>query len=371
MLATNKNERNIIKTLQMLRCIALGGVVLSHTGFEHFRCIGHWGVSVFLVMSGFLFTYNYYQKGKIRSVSIKDNILFAINKIKVLYPLHIILMIFFGALLLFGDETESILVILVKILLNSILIQEWFPIAGASLNIVAWYLCTYFFVCSIFPLINNYMEKGYSKRKALIGIMSSLIVQFLIGLLGSKLQPFGNGIWNWIIYYYPLSRLWEFLIGCNLAYCFIDKEHNLDDWKYTILEIISLIIVVLTNIISYNSSYKYVFWNEVFIYSFSTIILVYVFAIGKGKISNLLTNKITLYIAKISPYAFLIHAGVFKLLDILSFHFTNENGELIFLEYNKWIKVLFGIAITIILCEAWIKIIKFLEIKKSNNVSLR
>lgn len=25
MLATNKNERNIIKTLQMLRCIALGG----------------------------------------------------------------------------------------------------------------------------------------------------------------------------------------------------------------------------------------------------------------------------------------------------------------------------------------------------------
>lgn len=50
----------------------------------------------------------------------------------------------------------------------------------------------------------------------------------------------------------------------------------------------------------------------VFIYCIGAMVLIYSIAQEKGIISGILTNKITLYLARISPYAYLIHWGVFR-----------------------------------------------------------
>lgn len=46
-------------TLQSLRCIAFFGVFLGHTQLTSFSSCGNWAVSIFLVLSGFVMTYNY------------------------------------------------------------------------------------------------------------------------------------------------------------------------------------------------------------------------------------------------------------------------------------------------------------------------
>lgn len=85
--------------IQALRGIAFWGVFLSHTGLKWFGAAGHWGVSVFLVLSGFLMFVSYSDNDRIKRISIRDNIDFSWRKIKKLYPLHICTMV---AMMLFA-----------------------------------------------------------------------------------------------------------------------------------------------------------------------------------------------------------------------------------------------------------------------------
>lgn len=85
--------------IQALRGIAFLGVFLSHTGLKWFGAVGHWGVSVFLVLSGFLMFISYSGNDRIKRISLRDNIVFSWRKIKKLYPLHICTMV---AMMLFS-----------------------------------------------------------------------------------------------------------------------------------------------------------------------------------------------------------------------------------------------------------------------------
>lgn len=85
--------------IQALRGIAFLGVFLSHTGLKWFGATGHWGVSIFLVLSGFLMFVSYSGNNRIERISIWNNIAFSWGKSKKLYPLHICTMV---AMMLFA-----------------------------------------------------------------------------------------------------------------------------------------------------------------------------------------------------------------------------------------------------------------------------
>ena len=78
-----------IESLQALRTLAFLGIFFVHSGF--FISWSNLGVSVFYVMSGFLMIYTYGERAF--DITIKNNLVFSVNKIKKLYPLHIITMI--------------------------------------------------------------------------------------------------------------------------------------------------------------------------------------------------------------------------------------------------------------------------------------
>ena len=80
MLEQYKKEK--LDYIQIIRAIAFLGVFLSHTGIKAFSASGAWGVSVFFILSGFLMTYNYYGKSRIRQIGIKDNLLFSFCMIR-------------------------------------------------------------------------------------------------------------------------------------------------------------------------------------------------------------------------------------------------------------------------------------------------
>lgn len=99
----------MIDTLQVLRCLAFIGVFLSHVGWNATTMagMGYWGVSVFLVLSGFTMVYSYYGKGRIRAVSVRDNLRFAMGKVGKLYPLYVLTTLAVFIFFLIGDEKHD------------------------------------------------------------------------------------------------------------------------------------------------------------------------------------------------------------------------------------------------------------------------
>ncbi len=72
-------------SLQGMRALAFIGIFSEHAGLTH---LGSWGVSCFLLLSGFLMYYNYGDDTDDKQLYFGDNIKYAIKKIGKLYPLH-------------------------------------------------------------------------------------------------------------------------------------------------------------------------------------------------------------------------------------------------------------------------------------------
>lgn len=82
--------RSRLDSIQGLRAVAYIAIFISHTGTGDYGCLGAWGVSVFLVMSGFLMMMSYLKKDNIP----KFGLGFAWGKVKKLYPLHVVTTMF-------------------------------------------------------------------------------------------------------------------------------------------------------------------------------------------------------------------------------------------------------------------------------------
>lgn len=362
-MTTRKN----IDTLQMIRCFAILGICLSHTDFLLFKSLGAWGTSLFFILSGFVMTYNFFESNKINSVSIKDNAHFAIKKIKPLYPLYIITTLLMFCRLIIGEEAISIHIALIRLVLNIFLMQTWLPFSDAALNGPAWFLSAIVISYFLFPYINTYMEKKYTKRKALCMIIVSIALQYVICLIGSKLPSITNFellatpelLQEWIVYNAPISRFFDFFIGSNLSYIFINKRHDLSITIYSILELLSIILVFVSNLVSSKLDDS-VFLGEkrVIVFTFGVIVLLYAFAVGKGKISNVLTNKVTVYVGNISSCIFLIHMPIFTYIYVFIYRIPFINGKTILDKYYSWIEVTIGFIIVIILSEVYIRTVR-------------
>ena len=162
-LTDRQTDRHRIDSLQALRAFAFLGIFFSHADF--FVSWPGLGVSVFYVMSGFLMTYRY-EKTDV-SATLKSNFLFSINKIKKLYPLHIITMccaivLSVASIIHSGLKIKSIIGLFLKIFLNVTLLQTWIPSSSinTSLNGVAWYLSVTLFLYFLFPWIKRIIERN-------------------------------------------------------------------------------------------------------------------------------------------------------------------------------------------------------------------
>lgn len=369
-------DRECIDTLQALRCLAFLGVFLCHTCLPGMESLGWGGVSIFLVISGFVMTYSYYGGNRVTSILIGDNIKFAYNKIKKLYPLYALTTVFLALLYFVGRDTAPVGSTLLRLGLNLLFVQEY-TLHNTSINGPAWFMCAIVLFYFLFPWILKMMENNYSKRKAVMGIVIGLIMDLIIGLIGSTFDSMSYGVdltWRFV-YFFPLSRIWDAFIGCNLGYLYLNRKREYSKRICTVLEIISIISFICVNVI-YNimkSKLKAgyvnstdVWWIHSLLFIVSSIMLVYIFAIGEGIISNALVNKITLYLAKISPYAYLLHYAVFHVVSMVFYHLPGVNDEIGLMldrQYGSWVKLTVGFAITVILSELWIRISKLKQHK--------
>lgn len=78
------DNKNRLTVLQGIRALAFLGIFSEHAGITH---LGSWGVSCFLILSGFLMYYNYGNDIETQ-YHFFDNVRLAIKKVLKIYPLH-------------------------------------------------------------------------------------------------------------------------------------------------------------------------------------------------------------------------------------------------------------------------------------------
>ncbi|MBR4707676.1 MAG: acyltransferase [Pseudobutyrivibrio sp.] len=361
-----------INSLQALRALAFIGIFLVHS-----KIAWGWprlGVSIFFGLSGFLMTYTYWDRTT--PTDIKGAAIFSLSKIKKMYPLHIITMLCAVLIELklyrfFGTLRENLFLLVRNIILNTFLIQSWYPDSSVNvaLNGVAWYLCVAMFLYFLFPFILRWMKN--QKLATLILVAVTLIALQIIAAypMAAKYGE-ANNTYRWFMYTFPVYRIADFYAGCVLGriYMLTDKDHQKSEQTtiaYTIIELTLLLFsmwfslwlgrptedAALLSLRNWSSGYILM-----------AMAWIWVFVQCKGLLTKAISNPLMIALGDISPQAFLIHYVVVRFVNAyMAMHMYYYDQQIV------WILFVGELAVTIILCIIYNKISGFIKSKLSIN----
>ena len=233
-----------IESLQVLRAIAFLEIFLGHCGITFFT--GAFGVSIFIVLSGFCMALNYLPKADKISLSPVSNIKYALLKIKKLYGLHLVMLVAAFLLAKMPTSAEAIK----RLVLDVLLVQSLSPHSADffSYNGVAWYLSTYLFICIFSLYIIKLISKCKNKKMAVVSGIFVYSVMILIGLYVSN-RPIavGDNFAFWFTYIFPGYRLLEFFLGSILGWLYMElkQKNHVGKISATVLEICAVILFVV------------------------------------------------------------------------------------------------------------------------------
>ena len=181
---------------------------------------GYISVSFFLLLSGFIFAYNYADRGRGRGVL---RPLLEVANGAALSGLHLQLIVSLQMLKLeFFAQSRPMFV--AGTVLTPLLLQGWSPQLATFWNTPAWTMSTEVFFILIFPWIIRWrMPQRWRWLFALL--LGLWIVGMIPPALYTWLHPDGdlhpgrytNGIWMRALKYTPLPHLPSFLFGVALA----------------------------------------------------------------------------------------------------------------------------------------------------------
>ena len=357
------NNKYYFSKLDIIKCFAYFLIFFQHTGFKYLK-FGPWGVSFFLVMSGFLLMNSFYNNEDLDKYSFLESLKFAIYKIKPVYILHLVCLLFYIPLMFAGTVSYSSKGAMLRIFTNLFLIQEWFPMNNSSLNECSWFLSSLIFCYFLFPFLLRIIKKystKLNKGKSLLIIVLLFVLQIVLCFVSYFLPELPNyDITYWFIYRFPLTRFIDFAIGCFLYILFIkyDTNKNINSTSKEVLgillTILSFVLVILYIYFS-EANLSFSFFKP-FTYSViftpSVCLLVFYFALGKGMISKITYNEHYKKIANLCRYNFLIHYVVFDLVRIV-LTITANYSSLSLLNHLPIIKSSVGLVISFVLSYFW------------------
>lgn len=317
---SNTPRAKWITAIQGLRAVSFLAIFVSHSGLGPFGCLGAWGVSVFLVMSGFLMAYQYLQKQEAPAFGWA----FVSKKLKALYPLHIATMLAKLPIALSDvlGGTLSAAALAVAVVLNVGMVQVWVPWEQmySALNGPSWFMCVIALAYLLFPPLLKVLRKMASVRSAILLLLAFLGIHLLASLASYALLSSGaeEELAQWVTYYFPPVRCCDFAVGCVLGWLYLRKAAQgrserpasvqaLAQVAYLALIAVSMLIYADGSTLLGSAPLRYSL-----LFLPTTVVLIWLVASCTGPVERLWSLVWLQWIADLSPYAFLIHAVVLR-----------------------------------------------------------
>lgn len=334
----NKNIRDIFKMMNKIEILPLTsfrfiaafyvfifhcqihyGVASSISIINNFISYGYLGMVMFFILSGYILSYNYkdfYSKNQIKE--------FYINRIARIYPIYIIYgLIGFPIFLLNVSDINSMLDLeLIQIILAFFafvfMIQSWFPTLFNIWNFGgSWSLSVEAFFYFLFPIL-RFISINISKRNlVIIFILSYFLASFPVLYLYSFSNMDTFSLMNTYLYSNPILRLGEFIFGITLFV--LVNERNIIKYNKNLFFLLLIIFIFLLININLPSL-------SVLNFIFVPIVGLFILYLHSSQ-HNLFSNKLLVYLGKISYSFYLAQFFVFALIktEIISFNISMIN----------------------------------------------
>lgn len=187
---------------------------------------GRSGVSFFFILSGFVLAW---------SSRPGDTILgFYRRRFARIYPAYLAALLIAGLLWLIRDPKG-----LANGLLTPFLLQSWVPDKHVyfAVNTPAWSLSVEAFFYLMFPFVIAALRRLYGRGLWVAGAVAVAVPIALAAVASQSLNPadLDDGSFvAWAVYYFPLARLPEFILGAVLALQFRAGLLPTISWKFAV-----------------------------------------------------------------------------------------------------------------------------------------
>lgn len=285
-------------------------------------------------------SYNYMSR---KDYSYPSPIVFGWQKIKKLYPLHIITMILCLIYSVLNGGGYNLFLITV---LHILLLQIWIPNSSyyETLNGVSWYLCACFFAYCCFPIIVKVLKKIQDKKRFSICLLGlEICFSVFAYYFGSPLKsaPFSM---QWITYYFPVSRLIDFTVGCCLGSIYMErseKDIKLSDILAQVLTPLFLLVCFYCYVTGKTLLGKeYVKYSLLFV--LTSCLIIWEAVKEKTFYNKILSNHLLHILGDLSPYAFLIHAVIIKYLFAVNHIVLNNRVNAVWIALISFVLTVVG-----------------------------
>lgn len=288
-------DNKIIKSLQSLRFIAVLFVFYTHITSDHI-IYATCGVSFFVILSGFLYGYKSVEDKKTR----RETITLLKKRILRFYPLYLITLILCIPL-------ETKIPSVRTVIQNLLLLQCYSTTHYFIFNGVSWFLSMMMTLSILtYPLKRIIMK--IKKNSILIGVFCILIVvNFIYCYCLNKMQV---NLQYWL-YVCPIVRILEYTCGMIIGYVMKKKSYTISKTVATLLEIISMVIII--GILMIPNIPQYIHRN--FIWTIPMCLLIYIISMEKGILSKALQFSMLVNLGNISFEFFITHQIVLRYAD--------------------------------------------------------
>lgn len=327
-------HRRQLPGLQVLRTVACAGVFLTHTLIDGLDALGSSAVTIFFMLSGFVLVYQYLGRHRLAEPSLVANVRFAVHKLWRLYPLHVAMICLMVVIMRIPPNQlhpEDIAAIPASMLL----VQSWVPVRSTfwGTNSVSWFLSDLLFLYFLFPWILRAFERlpelslRQARRRAMAVITVMLAVEVIFGLLSTCFpHPVGGETLGfWFMYIFPPARIPDFMIGCVLGYVFVRTQESphesvRDEYmQSSMMQLFAVVLMMLANLlfeiahhgkddwVGYRIMHDGVWYSELLPFTMTAGLLIWSFAYTQGAMTQMLDNRVMMFLAALSPYFYLIH----------------------------------------------------------------
>lgn len=333
------DKKNRIESIQSLRAIAFLEIFLGHCGIEFFA--GSFGVSIFVILSGFCMAINYLPKAESFSLSPVKNVKYGISKVKKLYGLHLIMLAVTYFMVGMPTSGRAIKRLVVDILL----LKCWRPHSQDyySYNGVAWYLSMYLFVCMLSPYVMRLTAKIKEKKQVYAISAAVYLFMLAVGFYVSRIPiEIGDGFAKWLTYICPFYRVLDFSLGVMLGWLYLSsgRKEQKNIAAATVLEVLAAAAFIIIELVYPGVKAEYMGIGYTVYFIPVSLLIVYVFAKNDGIITKMLNNRCLVWLGNRSSMTFMIHQIVIRWLYMKMDREVLGNGYLL-------VMILCSFAITI------------------------